>query len=425
MNALGRHILVEFFRCEPNIMNDVVTIETAMVDAAEKSGATVINSNFHHFSPYGVSGVVIIQESHLAIHTWPEYQYAAVDLFTCGDTVDPWIAFDHLKEVFQAQNYSVLELHRGSLNLLERIPFNAENFRKAAEDRIKNNGFHRNMWLTDKDENIAVSLRAEGKVLFDKTGEFQRVRVYDAHGFGRTLMIDNMFMTTERDEAHYHEMIVHPAMFAHGNVKKALVIGGGDGGTIREVLRHKGVEEVVMVEIDENVVNASKEFMPKLSCQFDNEKLNLIIGDGIKYVAEAADESFDLIIVDGSDPVGPAEGLFTEDFYSDCRRVLKSNGVLVAQGESPVFNQQVFIDLNKCLKAVFEEKKVNVSVYHIPTYPSGVWTFQTALKGDTDLTAVNRKEIAAFVEEHDLIYYNYGVHLASYMLPNFIKKLVD
>jgi S-adenosylmethionine decarboxylase proenzyme len=120
--ALGNHILVEFMNCDPHIMNDVVAIERDMVGAAQKAGATVINSTFHHFSPYGVSGVVVIQESHLAIHTWPEYGYAAVDLFTCGE-MNAWISFDHLKECFGAKSYSAIELKRGSLNLLKRNDF--------------------------------------------------------------------------------------------------------------------------------------------------------------------------------------------------------------------------------------------------------------------------------------------------------------
>ncbi|MBN1481514.1 S-adenosylmethionine decarboxylase proenzyme [candidate division KSB1 bacterium] len=113
MNGLGRHILVEFLRCDPAVLNDVPHIKSSMVQAAEHAGATVISSNFHYFSPHGVSGVIIIEESHLAIHTWPEYKYAAVDLFTCGDDIDPWVAFNHIQEALSSKNYTVIELHRG------------------------------------------------------------------------------------------------------------------------------------------------------------------------------------------------------------------------------------------------------------------------------------------------------------------------
>lgn len=314
MSALGRHILVEFMGCNPEILNDVFVIEQGMVKAASKAGATVINSTFHHFSPYGVSGVVVIQESHLAIHTWPEYGYAAVDLFTCGDSVDPWISFDYLKKVFESTNYSALEMKRGSLNLLQRMHFDMNNVREEAKKHINPDTFNRNVWFTDKDDNQALSLRYTGEVLYDKTSEFQRTRVIDTYAYGTTLTIDNMVMCTEKDESHYHEMISHPAILSHGQIKKVLVIGGGDGGTIREVLRHSSIEKVTMVEIDENVIEASKMFLPSISRSFNHPKLKLIVGDGIKFIEEAKPESYDLIIVDGSDPVGPAEGLFSKKF---------------------------------------------------------------------------------------------------------------
>ncbi|HRO67221.1 MAG TPA: adenosylmethionine decarboxylase, partial [Pseudobdellovibrionaceae bacterium] len=155
MNALGRHILVEFNGCDADIMNDVSVIEKEMVDAAKTAGATVINSSFHHFSPYGVSGVVVIQESHLAIHTWPEYGYAAVDLFTCGESVDPWVSFEHLKKSFKASSFSALEMNRGSLSLLKKSHYNPTALRHdhpvTPQMRVE-----RNVWFTDKDENQAL-----------------------------------------------------------------------------------------------------------------------------------------------------------------------------------------------------------------------------------------------------------------------------
>ena len=155
MKALGRHILVEFMNCKADVLNDVAAIENAMVEAAQIAGATVINSTFHHFSPYGVSGVVVIQESHLAIHTWPEYRYAAVDLFTCGDSVDPWVSFEHLKKAFEA-SYSALEMNRGSTYVIKKG--DALKVKpNDAEDIDYKNGYkiNRNVWFTDKDDNQA------------------------------------------------------------------------------------------------------------------------------------------------------------------------------------------------------------------------------------------------------------------------------
>jgi len=425
MSALGRHILVEFSGCAAEILNDVSLIETGMVDAALKANATVINSTFHHFSPFGVSGVVVIQESHLAIHTWPEYQYAAVDLFTCGDTVDPWKSFDHLKAVFQAKNYSAIEIGRGNLNLLERIDFNVRDSRMDAEKRLNPAKYNRNVWFTDKDENQALSLRYTGEVLFDKSSEYQRTKVIDTFAYGKTLTIDNMVMCTEKDEYHYHEMITHPAILAHGNIKNVLVIGGGDGGTIREVLKHQGIDKVVMVEIDENVVEASKRHLPTLSQSFNHPKLELIIGDGIKYVKEAAAESFDLVIVDGSDPVGPAEGLFNLDFFKNCMNALTKDGLIVTQSESPMFNQKAFRQINSCLKEIAGKEKTKTLLFHIPTYPSGIWSVQIASKGSIQADKANKEKVEAFTRNNVLNYYNYGIHQAAFLLPNYVKQLLN
>ena len=229
MQSLGNHILVEITGCNPQVMNDVAFIEQTMVDSATIAGATVINSSFHHFSPYGVSGVVVIQESHLAIHTWPEYGYAAVDLFTCGDEVDAWKAFDFLKESFGAKNYSALEMNRGAIKMLSRMDVDLESLRSTVEDNIGKESIERNIWFTDKDDSQALSLRYSQQ-LFKEKSDFQEVKILDTYRYGKMLTIDQMVMTTEKDEAHYHEMIAHPAMFAHGNVKNVLVIGGGLSG---------------------------------------------------------------------------------------------------------------------------------------------------------------------------------------------------
>jgi spermidine synthase len=423
MSSLGRHILVEFFGCSPEVMNDVSKIETSMVDAADKAGATVINSTFHYFSPYGVSGVVVIQESHLAIHTWPEYQYAAVDLFTCGDTVNPWISFDHLKKEFGAKNYSALEIRRGSTELLERIDFNVDEIAQKAKNHINPGKYNRNVWFTDKDENSAYSLRHTGEILFDQTSPYQKVRIYDTYGYGKMLAIDNMVMCTERDEAHYHEMIAHPAMNIHPEPKNILVIGGGDGGTIREVLKHPSVEKVTMVEIDELVIEASKKHLPSLSGEFDNPKLDLRIEDGIEFVKNAAPETYDIILVDGSDPVGPAEGLFSDAFYQDCKKALKSNGILVAQGESPMFNNDAFVDLHRCLADTFGTNNTFVYLYFATSYPTGMWSFQWASKGNLHpVKDVNESKIEDFTNKNDLTYYNLDIHKGAFALPTFVKK---
>jgi len=422
--ALGNHILVEFMNCDPHIMNDVAAIERDMVAAAQRAGATVINSTFHHFSPYGVSGVVVIQESHLAIHTWPEYGYAAVDLFTCGE-MDAWVSFDFLKDAFKSKSYSAIEIKRGSVNLLTRNDFDMTTMREKAAEWRNPEFYTRNVWFTDKDEDQALSLRFTGEVFFDVQSPFQRVRILESTKYGKMLALDDMVMTTINDEFHYHEMISHPAMFTHGNAKNILVIGGGDGGTIREILRHEGVEKVTMVEIDGEVIKACKEHLPEIASSFDHPKLDLKVDDGIAFLKTATAESYDLIIVDGSDPVGPAEGLFTVEFYTNCFKALKKDGILIAQGESPKFNQMAFSELNHTLQYIFGTNNAPVSLFYVPTYPTGMWSFQYGLKGENHPKRIsNDSEIDYFVSKNKLRYYNSEIHRASFATPNFVKDLI-
>lgn len=424
-NALGRHILVEFFGCSADILNDVIKIETSMVEAAKAAEATVINSTFHHFSPYGVSGVVVIQESHLAIHAWPEYQYAAVDIFTCGEEVDPWIAYDYLKKAFEASHGSSMEINRGQKQLLKRI--NVDHLaieREAVEEELQPQ-YKRDVWFTDKDENIALSLRHTGNLLYSADSPYQRVRVLESYAYGKTLLIDNMVMATEKDEFVYHEMIAHVPAFIHGAPKQVLVIGGGDGGTIRELFKHESVEHITMVEIDEKVVEASKLHLPQLSCEFDNPKLDLHIQDGLAFLKDSPAEQYDLIIIDGSDPEGPAKGLFSASFYEDAYKALKPNGVLNLQSEGPLFNTEAFIDLNSCLKTIFGKESVACYLAYISTYPTGMWSFTTARKGQElkplqfDLAAA-----AIFSEQQQLQYYTPEMHYAAYALPPFVKGML-
>ncbi|APF19991.1 Spermidine synthase [Caldithrix abyssi DSM 13497] len=424
MNALGQHILVEFVGCDPNVLNEVTTIEQGMLAAADRANATIINSTFHYFSPYGVSGVVVIQESHLAVHTWPEYRYAAVDLFTCGDEVDPWKAFDYLKDVFKAQNYSALETRRGSLNLLTRIDFEPAELREQFKKYMKEGRIERNVWLTDKDENIALSLRHTGEVLYDERTPYQHVKVLNTYAFGKTLTLDNMIMCTEKDEFHYHEMMSHPLMMAHGNVKNVLVIGGGDGGVVREVLRHDGVEKVTMVEIDGKVVEAARLHLPQIAVAFDDPRLDLRIEDGIKFVADAPAGTYDLIVVDSTDPIGPAEGLFSETFYRNCHRILNDNGAMIVQGEAPRFNEQVFLDIHQTLKNIFGPKNAHIMLFHVPTYPTGVWSGQIGVKGSFNPAEFDEVKASEFCRAHQLKYYSPEIHKASFVLPPYVKEMI-
>ncbi|MBY0452690.1 MAG: spermidine synthase, partial [Bdellovibrionaceae bacterium] len=192
------------------------------------------------------------------------------------------------------------------------------------------------------------------------------------------------------------------------------------------VCKYPGLEKVTMVEIDEAVVRACKTHLPGIASEFGNPKVDLIIGDGIKYVIEAAADSFDVIIVDGSDPAGPAEGLFTKDFYANCKKALRQNGVLVTQGESPMFHSDTFVALNKCLKQVFSPSQVHTLLFHATTYPSGMWSLQMAIKGQYHpVSDLNKANAAQFSQTKDLRYYNADLHGAAFALPTFVQKMLN
>jgi spermidine synthase len=425
MNALGRHVLVELYDCDPQLLNDVNHVEKSMVAAAEEAGATVINSTFHHFSPIGVSGVVVIEESHLAIHSWPEFGYAAIDVFTCGDSVDPWISYKYLEEALKAGHGSSMELLRGQEKLLTRKDIEAIK-RDQIEQKESRPTFKRNVWFTERDENVAFSLRYDGETLFSKHSDFQKVEVINTYAYGKMLTLDGLVMCTENDEYVYHEMITHVGMLSHPNPKQVLVIGGGDGGTVRELVKHPSLEKVTMVEIDDVVIEASKQNLPSLSSAFDHEKLDLIVGDGIEYLAKCPANTFDLIIIDNSDPVGPSEGIFTKDFYSNAYKALTENGILVGQSESPRFNQKVYKELYGMLRGIFSSNNVHCMLGYVPTYPSGMWSWSFCSKQGIDpVKDIDEQKIKDFVAVNQLSYYNEAIHRASFALPNFAKALLD
>ena len=425
MPSLGRQIVAEYYDCNPEILNNVAKIETCMLDAAREAEATVINSTFHHFSPFGVSGVVVIQESHLAIHTWPENGYAAVDIFTCGDAVDPWISYKVLESAFEADYASAIEMLRGQQGQLKKVTFDAEaqTGRPESKPEIQQN---RNVWFTERNDQIAMSLRHKGDRLFGQQSDYQKVEIFDTYAYGRLLTLDGMVMTTQNDEYVYHEMISHIAMQTLENPKRVLVIGGGDGGVVREILRYETIESVVMVEIDKMVVDASIEFLPEIASEFGNPKLDLQIADGIEYVKNAAAGSFDLVIVDSTDPVGPGEGLFKAEFYQDVYRILNDDGIMITQSESPRFNTAVFQEIFQCYRGIFGAEKVHCYLAYIPTYPTGMWSFSFCSKGDLHPTAtLDTGRSDAFAEKYQLDYYNSAIHAAAFALPGYVRKLLE
>lgn len=255
--------------------------------------------------------------------------------------------------------------------------------------------------------------------LFQEQGPIQKVDVVETEVFGRALALDDAWMTSERDEAHYHEMIVHPALTCARRIQRVLVIGGGDGGTVREVLRHPEVEHVTMVELDKLVVDACKRELTSFGVPWDDKRLEVRFADGIAYLRDHQGAPFDVILIDGSDPVGPAEGLYASPFYESAKRCLVPGGVLASQTESPIAMADDFARIVKTLRTSFE--RAEPYFVPIPLYPSGMWSFTFASDAVDPLAFDDAR--AAKIEK-SARYYNRDIHRAAFAQPNFVRKLL-
>lgn len=277
------------------------------------------------------------------------------------------------------------------------------------------------LWFSEPHTpNVKLSIRVDEQ-LYSGHSEFQRIDVFESQEFGRFLVLDGYIMLTEKDEFIYHEMIVHVPMAVHPNVKKVLVIGAGDGGAIRELARYPEIEHIDLVEIDEQVIQVSRQFLPRTSCKLDDERVHIYYEDGLRFVRSREDE-YDLIIVDSTDPFGPGDGLFTKEFYGNCYKALKEDGIMVNQHESPFYEA----DATACMRAhkrIVESFPISrVYQAHIPTYPSGHWLFGFASKKyhpvhDLDAERWNAREL-------DTLYYTPRLHEGAFCLPAYVEKLL-
>lgn len=274
------------------------------------------------------------------------------------------------------------------------------------------------LWYTEQQtENVRFSIKIK-QHLFSAKSEFQQVDVFDSVEFGRFLTLDGLMMVTQKDEFIYHDMIVHVPMATNPNIKKICVIGAGDGGTVRELLRYPHIQLIDMVEIDPMVVDVSLAYLPQTASQLHHEKVNLFFEDGLKFI-RSKEQEYDLIIVDSTDPFGPGEGLFTKEFYSNCYRALNAHGILVNQHESPYYPafERNMRRAHQRISEVFEVAKVYQA--HIPTYPSGHWLFGYASKG---IEPINENVLKWIDYGLTTRYYNPQLHVGCFALPSYVNE---
>lgn len=278
------------------------------------------------------------------------------------------------------------------------------------------------LWFTEQHtDDVRFSIHIKEQ-LYSGKSYYQQIEVFDSYEFGRVLVLDGYIMLTEKDEYIYHEMMVHVPMACNPDIRRVLVIGAGDGGTVRELCRYDSITQIDMVEIDEQVVKVCKEYLPQTACRLENPRVHIYYEDGLKFVRRVED-TYDLIIVDSTDPFGPGEGLFTKEFYGNCFTALREHGILTNQHESTYYDSYTSMvsRTHRRMRSVFPVAMVYQA--HIPTYPSGHWLFGFASK--------NIHPVYDFKPEIweqlglETKYYNTQLHTGCFALPNTVREVLE
>lgn len=273
------------------------------------------------------------------------------------------------------------------------------------------------IWFTEKQtDHYGITMKIK-KSLHTEQTDFQKLDMVETEEWGKMLLLDDMVMTTEKDEFVYHEMVAHIPLFTHPKPEHVLVVGGGDGGVIREVLKHESVKKATLVDIDGKVVEYSKKYLPTIAGFLDDPRVEVKIGDGFMHIAESK-EMYDVIMVDSTEPVGPAVNLFSKGFYAGISKALKKDGLFVAQSDNPWFKADLIAEVQKDVKEIFPITKLYTA--NIPTYPSGLWAFTLGSKKYDPLDVQERR-----FHEIETKYYTKELHKAAFVLPKFVSDLTE
>lgn len=417
----GLHLTGDLFdcSCSAELLTDLETLTKTCRDATNESKLTIVDQAWHRFpdwkgEPGGITGTLLLAESHLAIHTWPERRGVTLDVYVCNFTDDNTgmaeQLFEALKLAFRPKNQVVNRITRGDLA--------AGTAPKEAESPA--NGQLIFDWLNAHSGYGTTAT----KTLAEIQSPYQRVEVYDTQQFGKLFRLDGRLMTSEGDEFFYHECMTHPAALAHPNPESILVIGGGDGGSSEELLKHPSIKRVVMAELDPVVIEISKKWLGAIhKGAFDDPRLEVKIGDGFEFV-KSTSERFDMIVLDLTDPDTPAFHLYSEQFFRMCQRILRPGGMLTLHLGSPVYQAETVRKNAANLRKVF--RHVAPMSLFVPLYGS-LWCL--AVASDTiDPRAVSADAVAQRISDRrirDLRYYHPAMHPALFTLPVFVQEQVQ
>ena len=407
-NPAGRHIVIDYWECEIDVLNDEQLLIRMLTEAAEAAGATVLSTHFHCFERQGVTAVAVLAESHLSIHTWAMVGYAGVDLYTCGDC-DPMRAHERLAAGLEAGRVEFVELSRGRPEGPPMITSNSGGQQREIEE-----------WFSEgtvpgkRFGNITHGFRI-GEVIHRAKTSFQDCLIFESPVYGRVLVLDGIVQLSTADEHIYHEMLVHPPMFSHPRPQQVVIVGGGDGGTLREVLKHQP-ERVVMIDIDEEFVRAAETFLPTLSDgAFRDPRVELIFEDASEALKRFEHE-FDVAIIDCNDAMGPSEILFEEDFYATVSTSLKAEGLCSVQAGS-MLETDFLVTTRKRIESQLGRTagfRFTMPSYHCGEYLFYVTSYEFDPSGP-DLFTLNQRQTDRRVKT---VYSSPQMHHASQVFPS-------
>ena len=420
----GLHLTGDLFDCSCSaaLLTDLETLSKACRDATNESKLTIVDQAWHRFPEWngeagGITGTLLLAESHLAIHTWPERRGVTLDVYVCNFTDDNTgmaeQLFETLMLAFRPKNHVVNRITRGDLAA-----------GTAGDPAVASSPAEKDDLIFDWLNTHSGYGTTATKTLAQIQSPYQKVEVYETQQFGKLFRLDGRMMTSEADEFFYHECMTHQAALVHPNPESILIIGGGDGGSSEELLKHPSVKRIVMAELDPVVIDVSKKWLRAIhKGAFDDPRLEVSVGDGFEFVKSTA-ERFDMIVLDLTDPDTPAFHLYSEQFFKMCQRILRPGGMLTLHLGSPVYQAETVRKNAANLRKVF--RHVAPMSLFVPLYGS-LWCL--AVASDTiDPRATAADVIAQRISERrvgDLRYYHPDLHSALFALPVFVQDLVQ
>lgn len=413
----GLHLTADLYgcQCEAALMIDAVTLADVCRGAVQAAGLTLVDEKYHTFpewqgQPGGVTGAVLLAESHLAVHTWPERAGVTLDVYVCNFSTDNSSKAERLLN-------DLMATFAPAQRITNRILRGSKDPETRSDELLLE-------WLND---HSAFGFHATRRLETLRT-RYQQLEVFETPQWGRLLRLDGRYMTSERDEFFYHEPMVHVAAVTHDQPRSVLMIGGGDGGSAEELFKHSCVEKLVLAELDGDVVDMARKHLPSIhNGALDDPRLVLRIGDGAQFVAEQAarpdGERHDLVVLDLTDPDTPAQQLYTREFFAQVKQLLAPGGAVTLHIGSPIFTPERVRQLTASLRSVFSI--VRPFGLYVPLYGTywGMACASDALDpASLDPQEVERRLAARGVR--DLKYYNGDVHRALFALPNYYRDLV-